>query len=155
MVSVVHSPPSMHEKLESLAPMHIQKGVRATDMPAMGKVLFTVLHRALDTEFTDEIKDAWSWVWAWLSKSMTITLESAGGNVSLVSQSWDICMDNFTEEDLGGMLYDTLFEIAPSLKTMFARPRPVMAMKFVEMISTLVCMCLCMYVCIFCICIYE
>ena len=138
MVAVCHSPAKMHEKLESLAPMHIQRGVRATDMPSMGRVVFAVLGKALGPEFTNEMQEAGGWVWAWLTKSMTLTLESAVSQGSLVSMSWDICMDNYTEEDLGCMLYDTLFEIAPSLKTLFARPRPVMAMKFVEMVTMLV-----------------
>uniref|UniRef100_A0A7S1DKS7 Globin domain-containing protein n=2 Tax=Hemiselmis andersenii TaxID=464988 RepID=A0A7S1DKS7_HEMAN len=138
MVSVIDSPPGMHSKLESLAPMHIDRGVKATDMPIMGKVLFSVLAKAMGSEFTEPVQEAWGWVWAWLTKSMTLTLETAGGHNSLVLKSWDICMDNYTEEDLGGMLFDTLFELAPSLKSMFARPRPVMAMKFVEMVSTLV-----------------
>jgi hemoglobin-like flavoprotein len=98
MVAVVHSPPKMHEMLERLAPLHIQRGVRTTDMPSMGKVLFSVLHKSLGSEFTEAIQEAWGWVWAWLTKSMILTLESAGGNNSLISQSWDICMDNFTEE---------------------------------------------------------
>mmetsp|Transcript_29780 Transcript_29780/g.71770 ORF Transcript_29780/g.71770 Transcript_29780/m.71770 type:complete len:1445 (+) Transcript_29780:115-4449(+) len=138
MVAVIDSPPGMHSKLESLAPMHIDRGVKATDMPLMGKVLFSVLTKALGAEFNESVQEAWGWVWAWLTKSMTLTLETAGGHNSLVLKSWDICMDNYTEEDLGGMLFDTLFELAPSLKSMFARPRPVMAMKFVEMVSTLV-----------------
>ena len=138
-VSVCHDPAKIHEKLESLAPMHIQRNVRATDMPSMGKVVFAVLHIALGDEFTEDVQEAWGWLWAWLTQSMTITLESAGsGRGSIVSQSWDICMDNYGEEELGGMLYDTLFDIAPSLKEMFGRPRPVMAMKFVEMLNTLV-----------------
>jgi hemoglobin-like flavoprotein len=138
MVAVCESPTKMHEKLETLAPMHIQKGVRATDMPSMGRVVFAVLHKALGAEFTTEMQDAWGWVWAWLTKSMTLTLDSAACQGSLVSMSWDICMDNYTEEDLGGMLYDTLFEMAPSLKTLFSRPRPVMAMKMIEMVTMLV-----------------
>jgi hemoglobin-like flavoprotein len=137
-VAVCHTPAKMHEKLESLAPMHIQRGVRAADMPSMGRVVFAVLHKALGDEFTVDMQEAWGWVWAWLTKSMTLTLENACGQGSLVSMSWDICMDNYTEEDLGGMLYDTLFEIAPSLKSLFSRPRPVMAMKLIEMVTMLV-----------------
>ena len=138
-VAAASEPVKIHEKLESLAPLHNRVNAKATDMPSMGKVIFSVLTNALGDAFTDEVQEAWGWLWAWMTKSMTISLESADhARGSIVSQSWDICMDNYGEEELGGMLYDTLFDIAPSLKDMFGRPRPVMAMKFVEMLNTLV-----------------
>eukprot|EP00288_Rhodomonas_lens_P013074 CAMPEP_0177693350 /NCGR_PEP_ID=MMETSP0484_2-20121128/2353_1 /TAXON_ID=354590 /ORGANISM="Rhodomonas lens, Strain RHODO" /LENGTH=510 /DNA_ID=CAMNT_0019204155 /DNA_START=71 /DNA_END=1600 /DNA_ORIENTATION=+ len=138
MVAVVDCPPKLHEKLEDLSPMHIRKGVQAAYMPQMGAVLFAVLQQGLAAEFTPQCKDAWGWVWTWLSKSMALTLAGAGQHSSLVIMSWDMALDNTNEEELGGMVFDTLIRTAPNFKSIFSRPRQVMAMKFIDMISTIV-----------------
>lgn len=38
-------------------------------------------------------------------------------------------LDNLEEEELGGLVYDTVIKTAPNLKSIFNRPRQVMAMK--------------------------
>jgi len=138
MVAVVESPPRLHEKLEDLGPMHIRKGVQASYMPQMGAVLFSVLQQSLGEEFDARAKDAWGWVWAWLTKSMALTLAGAGQHSSLVIMSWDMALDNLEEEELGGMVYETIIRTAPNLKAIFNRPPQVMAMKFIDMLSTVV-----------------
>ena len=49
-----------------------------------------------------------------------------------------MAMDNYPDEALGELLYDTLFELAPNLKQVFSKPRQILSVKFVEMMSTLV-----------------
>eukprot|EP00961_Rhodomonas_salina_P140239 1887153-Rhodomonas_salina.1 len=40
--------------------------------------------------------------------------------------------------ELAGLLFDTLFEIAPNLRAVYTKPRQTMAVKFMDMLSTLV-----------------
>jgi len=138
IVGLCGTPAKLHDKVASLSTMHISKGVEASMMPAMGSVVTSMLKECLGKEWTPEVSKAWKYVWDWLTKSMALALEAADECTSLVQSSWDMAMDNFSEEELGGMLYDTLIGIAPNLKQMFHRPRQVMVMKFVEMVSTLV-----------------
>ncbi len=53
------------------------------------------------------------------------TLEDARNEATVLTYSWDIAVDNYAEEELGALLYDTLFELAPNLKPVFKKPRQV------------------------------
>ncbi len=48
--------PELHKKLENLAEMHAVKGVTASHVPVMGKVVLTVIRQALGAEdFTPQV----------------------------------------------------------------------------------------------------
>ena len=138
MVALCPTPNKLHDRLAGLSAMHIANGVESSMMGPMGNVLFKVIGEGIGNDFDKKARDAWHWLWDWLTKSMALTLNAAEEPASLVQTSWDVAMENFTEEQLGSMMYDTLFGIAPNLKSLFHRPKQVMAMKFVEMVSTLV-----------------
>jgi hypothetical protein len=56
---------------------------------------------------------------------MVITLEDARREATVLTYSWEIAMDNYSIEELGGLMFDTLFELAPNLRMVFRKPRPV------------------------------
>lgn len=89
-----------------------------------------------EKDYTSEVKAAWEWLWAWLSQVMAQTLEDARNETTVLSHSWDIALDRNTEEELGGLLYDTLFDLAPNLKPVFKKPREVCIMKCVVVFVT-------------------
>lgn len=49
-VSICKTPPKLHEKLASLSAMHISRGVEASMMAPMGRVLFKVLETGIGSE---------------------------------------------------------------------------------------------------------
>jgi hypothetical protein len=56
---------------------------------------------------------------------MAQSLEDARNESTVLSYSWELALDSYTEEDIGGLLFDTLFELAPTLKAVYKKPRPV------------------------------
>ncbi len=52
--------------------------------------------------------------------------------------SWELVSETFSGEEIGGMMYEMLFEIAPNLRTLFSKPKQVMAMKLVDMLTMIV-----------------
>lgn len=72
-----------------------------------------------------QVKAAWEWLWAWLSQILAQSLEDARNEATIITQSWDIAVDNYEEIELGGLLFDTLFELAPNLKPIYKKPRQV------------------------------
>jgi hypothetical protein len=55
------------------------------------------------------------------------SLEDVRNEKTVLSLSWDIAMDNCSEEELGNMFHDTLFELAPNLRFIYRKPRQVCA----------------------------
>lgn len=125
--------------LRRLAPMHVRKGVSAAHMPKMGACLFSVLGNILKEEWDQRVQGAWGWLWGWLSKSMEDSLEAAlYDKNSVIVRSWDMAMDNYPDQMVGEIYFDTLFQYAPNLRDEYRQTRPILAGKFLEMISTLV-----------------
>mmetsp|Transcript_2693 Transcript_2693/g.4326 ORF Transcript_2693/g.4326 Transcript_2693/m.4326 type:complete len:442 (+) Transcript_2693:215-1540(+) len=138
IVKSVEEPKQIYKKLRGLGPMHLQKGVTKDHLPIMGKVLFRLLEECLKDAFDAKMKAAWDWLWSWLGSVVNQTLEEAGNNSTLVSQSWDIACDYFPDDQVGEMFFDTLLEMAPNLHSVFSKPRQVLSLKFTEMLGTLV-----------------
>ena len=61
------------------------------------------------------------------SQLMAQSLEDARNEATVLSYSWDLALESYNEEDLGTLLFDTLFELAPTLKAVYRKPRPVRA----------------------------
>ena len=77
-------------------------------------------------------------MWDWLSQSMRQQLESAGSSHSLIQMAWDMTLDTMPEDELGGVIFDTLCELAPNIGMVITSPRQMVAIKFIEMINTVV-----------------
>ena len=86
IVSVVEDPHQLHKKLVDLAPMHLKKGVKASLMPHMFKVLNSVMTKVLGGLYLDKFKESWKWIWVFLTASMeqSLTDASASSQVLLV-----------------------------------------------------------------------
>jgi hypothetical protein len=56
---------------------------------------------------------------------MVQSLEDARREATVLTYSWDIALDSYAAEELGGLMFDTLFELAPNLRAVFRKPRPV------------------------------
>jgi len=138
IVTSVDNPYSMYQKLQGLAPMHIEKGVGKEHLPIMGETLFSVLEDVLQDKFTVQVRTAWEWLWAWLGATFTQSIEECGNEQTVISTSWNLAMDNYPDESLGELLYTTLFELAPNLRAVFSKPKQILSVKFVEMMATLV-----------------
>eukprot|EP00961_Rhodomonas_salina_P248478 3358168-Rhodomonas_salina.2 len=59
-------------------------------------------------------------------------------SVNAEQLSWDIALDNHSEEALGELVFETLLEIAPSFKNLIGQPKKVVSNSFVEMLQQLV-----------------
>uniref|UniRef100_A0A6U4YXK8 Globin domain-containing protein n=1 Tax=Hemiselmis andersenii TaxID=464988 RepID=A0A6U4YXK8_HEMAN len=138
IVAAVEDPVAINKKLKSLAPMHLRKGVKPEHTERMKVALYTTLQQVLGDDYTAEVKAAWEWLWSWLSQEMQQSLEDATNEATVLTYSWDLALDNNTEEEMGELLYDTLFELAPNLKPVYRKPRQILSAKFVEMMAALV-----------------
>jgi hypothetical protein len=80
------------------------------------------------------------------------TLEDARNEATVVSYTWDTALDAYTEEELGALLYDTLFELAPNLRPVYKKPRQVHTHVLYESEQTYayiyicMCVCVCLYI---------
>mmetsp|Transcript_32343 Transcript_32343/g.82414 ORF Transcript_32343/g.82414 Transcript_32343/m.82414 type:complete len:1373 (-) Transcript_32343:196-4314(-) len=138
IVASTDNPASMHEQLKALAPMHIKKGVKAEFLPGFGLALVDTLDETMKGQFTTEMRAAWEWLWTWISQSFIMSLEEASNEATILSQSWDMAMDNCPGNEFGEMFFDVLFELAPNMGTLFNKPKQILSVKFCEMIATLV-----------------
>lgn len=138
IVSSTDNPAALHEQLKSLAPMHIKKGVKAEYLPRFGEALLKTLVDCIGPAFTTEMRAAWEWLWAWLTQSFIMSLEEASTEATILSQSWDMAMDNCPGTEFGELFYEVLFELAPNMSALFNKPKQILSVKFMEMISTLV-----------------
>ena len=137
MVGALYSPDALHQKLKILAPMHKKVGVTADMMPVMAESFLAVIQEVLGDEVSPDIMTSWTFLWDWMRKSMVIVLEDASHDATVLTQSWDLANDNVSEEAMGGLMFDTLFAMAPNLRSEFPKPKQMMAVKFAEMLSTL------------------
>uniref|UniRef100_A0A7S1E185 Globin domain-containing protein n=1 Tax=Hemiselmis andersenii TaxID=464988 RepID=A0A7S1E185_HEMAN len=138
IVTAVEDVTAMKNKLKALAPMHLKVGVKIEHSVRMGKALFATFEEILGEGWTSEIRAAWEWLWSWLSQLLHQSLEDARNEATVVTYSWDLAMDRNSEEEMGELLFDTLFELAPNLKPVYTKPRQILSCKFVEMMLTLV-----------------
>jgi len=138
IVAAVEDPVAINKRLKALAPMHLKVGVKPEHTDRMGSALYVTLDQVLGDAYTAEVKAAWEWLWAWLSMVMAQSLEDATNEATVLTYSWDIALDNLSEEELGALFYDTLFDLAPNLKPVFNKPRQILSSKFIEMMSTMV-----------------
>ena len=116
------NPAEMHSLLKALAPMHIKKGVKVEYLPKFGDALLKTLkvrvvegaweglvlkrprsltgdacvrvQGVMQTRFTIEMTSAWEWLWSWISQSFIMSIEDCSTEQTLISQSWDMAMDN-------------------------------------------------------------
>lgn len=138
IVSASDSPTELRERLQALAPMHLKKGVTDAHMAPMGKIVVGIVEDVLGKDFTPDFRAAWDWLWAWISGVMSETLLDARLESDALSQSWDLACDRFTDDEIGGLLCDSLTALAPNLKSgIFPIPRQILAPRFFEMMSTL------------------
>ncbi|EKX39124.1 hypothetical protein GUITHDRAFT_60729, partial [Guillardia theta CCMP2712] len=56
----------------------------------------------------------------------------------IVRDCWDIIMEHYEPSDLGEMVYDHLFRLAPNVASLFTQPRVYMAVKMGDMLGMLV-----------------
>jgi len=139
MVTALDDPPAVHRKMEGLGAVHHRHGVRALEhMPVFQGVVVRLLRGALLEEFTGEVAEAWGWLWGWLTESMLVVENASHAKASLIQRSWDAVNDALTVEQIGGAVYDTLFQIAPNLKSLFTKPKEIMAVKLVNIVGLLV-----------------
>ena len=138
IVSAVEDVTMMKNKLKALAPMHLRVGVKTEHAGIMGKALMRTFETVLKERWTSEVSAAWEWLWSWLTQLFQQSLEDAINEATVLTYSWDLALDNNTEDEMGNLLFDTLFELAPNLKSVYGKPRQILSSKFVEMMSTLV-----------------
>eukprot|EP00282_Hemiselmis_andersenii_P023993 CAMPEP_0172001742 /NCGR_PEP_ID=MMETSP1041-20130122/3034_1 /TAXON_ID=464988 /ORGANISM="Hemiselmis andersenii, Strain CCMP439" /LENGTH=1380 /DNA_ID=CAMNT_0012655407 /DNA_START=13 /DNA_END=4155 /DNA_ORIENTATION=+ len=138
IVASTDNPASMHEQLKALAPMHIKKGVKPEYLPGFGEALVDTLDETMKGKFTTEMRAAWEWLWTWISQSFIMSLEEASNEATILSQSWDMAMDNCPGNEFGELFFDVLFELAPNMGAIFNKPKQILSVKFCEMIATLV-----------------
>ena len=74
-----------------------------------------------------EAEKAWRWFWNYMSESMEAVLEAYERRKSPILQTWDASLDAFTKSELGDLFFDSLLEIAPNIKILFAKPKQVAA----------------------------
>ncbi len=86
-----------------------------------------------------------TYIHTYVLQALAQSLEAVRNETTVLTYSWDVAVDNCTDEHLGTMLYDTLFELAPNLKTVFRKPRQVCVYVY---------MYVCMYVYV-CVCAYA
>eukprot|EP00960_Hanusia_phi_P041877 755186-Hanusia_phi.AAC.2 len=138
IVENINNPQTIFEKVNELAPMHHRKGVKSAHMPIMKGIIVSLLKHVLGDEFTKEDEEAWDWIWQYLSQILEQSLQDVGSNLGLVRECWDSICESYTSNDLGEMVYDQLFKMAPNLTTLFTKPRSYMAVKMGDMLSMLV-----------------
>eukprot|EP00960_Hanusia_phi_P029720 748121-Hanusia_phi.AAC.6 len=138
IVENIQSPASIYVKIAELAPMHHRKGVKGSQMPMMKDVVLGVFRTALGDDFLPEERRAWSWMWNYLSEALEQSLKDVGSTLSIVRDCWDVIMEHYEPSDLGEMVYDHLFRLAPNVASLFTQPRVYMAVKMGDMLGMLV-----------------
>ncbi|EKX39126.1 hypothetical protein GUITHDRAFT_143733 [Guillardia theta CCMP2712] len=138
IVENINNPQTIFEKVNELAPMHHRKGVKAAHMPIMKGIIVSLLKHVLGDEFTNEDEEAWNWIWQYLTQILDQSLQDVGSNLGLVRECWDSICEQYTTNELGEMVYDHLFKMAPNLTMLFTKPRSYMAVKMGDMLSMLV-----------------
>ena len=138
LVENVEDPTALYEQLKALAPMHVQKGVSQSHLPHMQESILKVLSSQLGSDYTLEVKTAWEWLWSWVSETLLQTMDEVTNDQTVISRSWDMALDNYDELEIANLLYEILFELAPNLRAVYTKPKQTMAVKFMDMLSTLV-----------------
>jgi hemoglobin-like flavoprotein len=136
IIDNVNSPELIFRKISELAPMHHRLGVKASHMPIMKGLLFKVFEDALgNAGFSQAEQSAWGSVWDYMTICMTQTLEEVGSTLSVVRDSWDLIMNKVSAEDIGRMIYEKLFQLAPNVANIFTKPKQEMAIKMGNMLE--------------------
>ena len=112
MVGALDDMPAVHRKVESLGGIHHRHGVHALEhMPVFKGVVIKLLAEALGADLNDDVGEAWEWLWGWLTESMLVVERAYGEKASLIQQSWDAVNERLTVEQIGGAVYEALFEV--------------------------------------------
>mmetsp|Transcript_48663 Transcript_48663/g.99363 ORF Transcript_48663/g.99363 Transcript_48663/m.99363 type:complete len:1196 (+) Transcript_48663:44-3631(+) len=138
LVENVEDPTALYEQLKKLAPMHVERGVSKDHLPFMQVSILKALEVGLGPDYNLDVKSAWEWMWTWVSETLLQTMDEVANDQTVITRSWDMALDNYDELELAGLLFDTLFEIAPNLRSVYSKPRQTMSVKFMDMLSTLV-----------------
>ncbi|EKX33177.1 hypothetical protein GUITHDRAFT_120658 [Guillardia theta CCMP2712] len=138
IVDNIHSPAEIYVKIADLAPLHHRKGVRGSQMPLMQEIVMRVFDSTLGDDMLEEEKKAWLWMWAFLTKALDQSLKEVGSTLSVVRDCWESILEQYTPADLGELIYDQLFKLAPNVASLFTKPREVMAIKMGNTLGTLV-----------------
>lgn len=128
MVAALDDPPAVHRRMEGLGAVHHRHGVRAREhMPVFQGVVERLLRGALLEDYTGEVAEAWGWLWGWLTESMLVVEAASHARASLIRRSWDAVNGALTVAQIGGAIYDTLFQVpgragrAPPRRSLLAR----------------------------------
>eukprot|EP00960_Hanusia_phi_P077695 768729-Hanusia_phi.AAC.2 len=138
IVDNIDSPNEIYKKIADLAPMHHRKGVKASHMPQMQEIVLSVFRLTLGDELKTEELKAWIWIWQYLSKALDQSLVEVGSTLGIVRDSWESILERYIPADLGEMVYDCLFRLAPNVATLFNKPREYMAVKMGDTLGMLV-----------------
>jgi len=134
----VDDPPSLPNKCRELVAVHIEREVNNADILTFGKVLMQMLEHFLGKGFDMTVRTAWTWLWTWLSGVMCMVMDEALEESTLISQSFDIVMENYPGNRFGELIFDMLFSLAPNLKAVFPQPKQLFSVKLSELTATLV-----------------
>lgn len=104
----------------------------------LGENLIIAMQTRLGSGFSSMDRGAWEFFFTWLASALEFGLElESGSKVTPISHSWDLAQDALSEEALGDLFYQNLVLLSPNLKDVFSAPRKILAMKFVEVMTTL------------------
>lgn len=90
----------MSNLLMRLAPLHVAKGMKNSHIDAMKGPVIAVHKQILGKEFDGVLQAAWDWLWAWLAKLMKQSLDNERYEVTTLSMSMDLAMENFPDEQV-------------------------------------------------------
>eukprot|EP00960_Hanusia_phi_P058685 763951-Hanusia_phi.AAC.4 len=138
IVDNIQNPVDIYVKIADLAPLHHRKGVKGSQMPLMQEIVLAVFRTALGDDMLAEETKAWIWMWTYLGTSLDQTLKQVGSTLSVVRDSWESVLEKYTPGELGEMVYDHLFRLAPNVATLFNKPREYMAVKMGDTLGMLV-----------------
>jgi len=139
IVTALGDPHAVVGKMRRMAPTHSARGVKPEMILPLGKALMGMLKDLMgDKVWTSHVQTAWDWLWAYVSECFKFSMHNESEKDDLVAVSFDSALDNVTEEAMGNIIYDNMHVTAPSLKSIFSKPKKLLAVRLMEMITTLV-----------------
>eukprot|EP00960_Hanusia_phi_P069537 767111-Hanusia_phi.AAC.3 len=138
IIENLNSPSNVYQKIADLAPLHHRKGVEIAHMPMMQEIVMGVFEYSLKDEFSEEEKQSWLWMWEYLTKALDLSLKVICSTMGIVRDSWETILESYTPGQLGEMIYDCLFKLAPNATHLFNKPREYMAIKMGDTLGMLV-----------------
>ena len=138
IVENLNSPANVYQKIADLAPLHHRKGVEISHMPMMQMIVLGVFRHALGDDFSEEETQSWLWMWKYLTTALDVSLKVICSTMGIVRDSWETILESYTPGQLGEMIYDCLFKLAPNATHLFTKPREYMAIKMGDTLGMLV-----------------